>query len=120
MRALPRRMLVIPVTIFALAPLLGASCGDLFRRQPRKSQPALVEQRMGRTEITVRYNRPVARGRTLFGGIVKYGEVWDRGADEATTIQVSGDVLFGATRSRSLRAATPCGPYRGPTSGRSS
>jgi hypothetical protein len=90
-----RRTLVIPVTLLMLAPLLAASCGDLFRREPRKSQPALVEQWMGRTELTVRYNRPVARGRMLIGGIVKYGEVWDPGADEATTLETSRDILFG-------------------------
>ena len=84
------------VTILASAIVLaGVACSDLLRREPRKSQPALVEQSMGRTRITVRYNRPVARGRILFGGIVKYGEVWDPGADEATTLEVSRDVLFG-------------------------
>jgi hypothetical protein len=77
------------------ATLLGAACGGVFRRESRRSQPALVEQTMGRTHIRVRYNRPVARGRALFGGIVKYGEVWDPGADEATTIDVDRDVLFG-------------------------
>jgi hypothetical protein len=90
-----RPLLTSLATLVACAVMLGAACGDVFRRAPRLSQPALVEQTMGRTRITVRYNRPVARGRQLFGGIVKFGEAWDPGADEATTIDVDRDVTFG-------------------------
>lgn len=80
--------------------LLGAC-----HREPRKSQPASVMQRLGETTITVRYNRPSARGRVLFGGIVPYGAVWDPGADEATTfatdhtIEFDGRLLRGGTYS---------------------
>jgi hypothetical protein len=91
----PRRVTTTVLALCLGAATLGTTCGDLLRREPRRSQPALVEQTMGRTRITVRYNRPVARGRALFGGIVKYGEVWDPGADEATTIEVDRDVRFG-------------------------
>ena len=34
-------------------------------------------------------NRPVARGRELFGGIVAYGEIWNPGANDATKINIS-------------------------------
>jgi hypothetical protein len=88
-------MVVTRITTIAALSLLAMSCGDVFRREPRKSQPAVVAQAMGRTQMTVRYNRPSARGRTLFGGIVKYGDVWDPGADEATTFEVGRDVTFG-------------------------
>lgn len=50
-------------------------------------------QRVGRLEIALSYNRPVARGRRLFGAIVHWGEVWHPGADSATTIQFSREVL---------------------------
>lgn len=59
----------------------------------RGSQPAEVRQRMGEIEIAVIYNRPSARGRELFGGLVPYDSVWNPGADEATRIELSGDVL---------------------------
>jgi hypothetical protein len=35
----------------------------------------------------------VARGRTLFGGVVPWGRVWNPGADSATTITVSRGIL---------------------------
>ncbi|HVA58555.1 MAG TPA: DUF2911 domain-containing protein [Gemmatimonadaceae bacterium] len=63
-------------------------------RAPRKSQPASVMQMLGATRISVHYNRPSARGRTLFGGIVPYGQVWDPGADEATTFETDRPIIF--------------------------
>lgn len=77
-----------------LASLLSCDT-ELFRRTPRKSQPASVMQMIGPNKVSVTYNRPTARGRTLFGGIVRYGDTWNPGADEATAIEFSRDVLFG-------------------------
>jgi len=59
------------------------------------SQHGSVSQRVGFTDISIEYNRPVARGRTLFGdhAVVRWGEVWHPGADSATTITLSRGVL---------------------------
>lgn len=59
----------------------------------RRSQFGSVSQTVNETVIDIEYNRPVARGRTLFGGIVHWGEYWTPGANEATTIEFSGAVL---------------------------
>ena len=59
---------------------------------PRPSQHGSVTQHVGKAIITVDYNRPVARGRELFGVLVPWGRVWTPGADTATTITVSTDV----------------------------
>ncbi|MEO7986781.1 MAG: DUF2911 domain-containing protein, partial [Gemmatimonadales bacterium] len=59
-----------------------------------KSQQARLEQQVGPVHVTIDYRRPVARGRRLFGGIVPYGKEWDPGADAASTIQFSRDVLL--------------------------
>lgn len=58
------------------------------------SQRAAVAQSVGFTEITVRYGRPVARGRTLFGdsAVVKWDRIWNPGADSATLIAFDRDV----------------------------
>jgi hypothetical protein len=58
------------------------------------SQHGTVSQRIGFTDVAISYNRPVARGRTLFGGVVRWGRVWHPGADSATTIAFSRDVVF--------------------------
>ncbi len=57
---------------------------------PRASQHARVMQRIGITDITVNYHRPLANGRQIWGKLVPYGEVWRAGANENTTI-VFGD-----------------------------
>jgi hypothetical protein len=69
------------------AVVLGCRGGEI-----PKSQAARVEQRVGHTEIEVEYSRPVARGRTLFGALVPYGEPWNPGANDATAISFSRDV----------------------------
>lgn len=58
------------------------------------SQHATISQRVGFTDITISYNRPVARGRDLFGALVKWRRVWHPGADSATTIRFSKDVTI--------------------------
>jgi hypothetical protein len=55
----------------------------------RLSQHGSVTQNVAATTITIDYNRPVARGRELFGGIVPYDRVWCPGADDCTTLTVS-------------------------------
>ena len=62
----------------------------------RKSQHGSVTQRVGATEISISYNRPVARGRELFGrdAIVRWGRLWHPGADSATTISFSSAVTI--------------------------
>lgn len=64
--------------------------------QAPKSQHGTVTQRVGATEISISYNRPVARGRDIFGrdAIVRWGRLWHPGADSATTISFSKAVTI--------------------------
>src|SRR5690242_18637019 len=59
---------------------------------PRDSQHAKVIQRVGITDITINYHRPLVKGRKIWGGIVPYGQVWRAGANENTTIEFSDPV----------------------------
>ena len=61
---------------------------------PRQSQHARVSQRIGITDITVNYHRPVANGRQIWGKVVPYGQVWRAGANENTTITFSDPVTI--------------------------
>lgn len=58
------------------------------------SQSGSVSQTVATTEITIVYDRPVARGRELFGGIVAYGEIWNPGANDATKATFSQSVTI--------------------------
>lgn len=57
------------------------------------SQRGSVSQNVAHTHITIRYGRPVTRGRALFGQLVPWDKVWHPGADSATTIALTHDVL---------------------------
>jgi len=59
---------------------------------PLASQAAQVKQRVGVTDITITYHRPVVNGRKIWGGVVPTGEVWRAGANENTTIEFSTPV----------------------------
>jgi hypothetical protein len=61
---------------------------------PRASQHALVTQRIGITDITVNYHRPLANGRQIWGKLVPYGQVWRAGANENTTITFNDPVTI--------------------------
>jgi hypothetical protein len=60
------------------------------------SQRGTVSQRVALTNFAIEYGRPVARGRVLFGdsGVVKWNVVWHPGADSATSIRISRDILL--------------------------
>jgi hypothetical protein len=90
-----KRRTVVATAVVVMALAGGFAYWRYGAQEARKSQPASVMQMMGGTQLTIQYNRPVARGRALFGGIVPYGQVWNPGADEATTFDASRPVSFG-------------------------
>lgn len=82
-----------PRVFLVLVALAGAPPAAVAQGVPF-SQHGSVAQRVSYTDIAIEYNRPVARGRALFGGLVKWGTVWHPGADSATRISFSRDVTF--------------------------
>lgn len=54
-------------------------------------------------KIRVLYSRPQANGRTIFGELVPYGEMWRLGANQTTTVTFFQPVSIGGT---DLRAGT--------------
>lgn len=71
---------------------------------PSKSPSSSVSQTVGLTEVTINYSSPGVRGRKVWGALVPYGEVWRAGANEATRITFSKDVMVGTTN-------VPAGSY---------
>lgn len=61
---------------------------------PRASQHARFTQRIGLTDITVDYHRPLVNGRKIFGGLQAYGQVWRAGANENTLFEISDPVTI--------------------------
>ncbi|HEV7387936.1 MAG TPA: DUF2911 domain-containing protein [Gemmatimonadaceae bacterium] len=57
------------------------------------SQRGSVTQSVAYTDISIVYGRPVARGRALFGALVPWDAVWHPGADSATRVRFSRDIV---------------------------
>jgi hypothetical protein len=92
MRAGPLLRIALAAIVAVAAPATPASA------QVKKSERGSVGQTVAGTTIRVEYSRPRARGRTLFGGVVKWGEQWTPGADWATTFEVDHDVTVQGQR----------------------
>ncbi len=82
-----RRLLMI-ATIVTFAAVVGA----LPASSQQASQHAVVAQTVYTTVITMEYDRPVARGRELFGTLVEWDAIWTPGANRATWIDFSKPV----------------------------
>jgi len=67
------------------------------------SPKAALTQIVGSTEVSISYHRPAVKARTIFGGLVPWGQVWRTGANENTTISFSSDVKVNG---KALKAGT--------------
>jgi hypothetical protein len=60
--------------------------------QPLASPPAEASVTLGGQTITVHYNAPSMRCRTIMGDVVPYDKVWRTGANPATSFVTQGDI----------------------------
>lgn len=84
---------VFAVAMTALA-VNAAFAQSALLNLPRPSQHAVVTQRVGITDITINYHRPLVNKREIWGKVVPYDQVWRAGANENTTIKFSDDVTI--------------------------
>ena len=61
---------------------------------PMPSPAASVKQRVGLTDIEITYSRPGVKDRVIFGDLVPYNEMWRTGANKASAISFSTDVMI--------------------------
>lgn len=84
-------------TLFCLliAGMAGTGLAQSFVLDlPRQSQHAKITQRIGITDITISYHRPLVNNRKVWDDLVPYGKVWRAGANENTTITFSDPVTI--------------------------
>jgi len=73
-------------------------------RAGRLSPADSVRSTIGAANIEILYSRPGKRGRQVWGNLVKWGEPWRTGANAATQLTTSADLIFGET-------TVPAGKY---------
>jgi hypothetical protein len=84
--------------LFLFTTIIACCCITLntYAQEPRipeASSTQTIIQDFGLGKITITYSRPNVKGRKIFGGINPYGEVWRTGANAATTITFSENVI---------------------------
>ncbi len=78
-----------------MAAMSGVSPAQSFVLDlPDQSQRAEISQKIGITNITINYHRPLVKSRKIWDGLVPYGKVWRAGANENTTITFSDPVMI--------------------------
>ncbi len=63
-------------------------------KSQRPSPPQTASTSFGETKVVINYGSPAVKGREIWGKLVPYGKVWRTGANEATTFEVSTDVVI--------------------------
>lgn len=100
-----RKMVMVGSSLLLV---LAAAASPLRAQQDkskRPSPPATAQCDLGGGKsVTIDYSSPRKKGRNVFPDLVKFGEVWRTGANEATTFVTTGDVMVGGTR-------VPAGSY---------
>jgi hypothetical protein len=84
-------------------------CGILIAnaqavKTPSPSTTQTVKQEFGLGSVELSYSRPNMKGRKIFGDLVPYNAVWRTGANSATTLTFSDEVMIGGTK-------VPAGKY---------
>ena len=64
---------------------------------PQPSPTQTIKQNFGLGSIELNYSRPAKKGRKIMGDLVPFGKVWRTGANAATTLTFSDDVIIGGT-----------------------
>lgn len=67
-------------------------------RTPQPSPSQTIRQDFGIGTIELSYSRPGIRGRKVWGDLVPFGNVWRTGANNATTLTFSDEVIVGGTK----------------------
>ena len=83
------------ITLFSVSVLLTAAVA--MAQQPAKplSPAAKAEAKIGAAEITIDYSAPSKRERVIMGELVPFDKVWRTGANAATKLTTTRDLMFG-------------------------
>lgn len=90
--------------MLALAMTASAQWANAQVKLPAASSTQEVKQALGIKNVSLIYQRPSMNGRTVFGSLVPYNEVWRTGANNATSITFEDEVTIQGTK-------VPAGTY---------
>jgi hypothetical protein len=80
------------VLFFGMLVTYDSVAQEVFRGRP--SPLAIAATRYKDAYVKVVYSQPLKRDREVFGKLVPYGQVWRTGANEATEVTLTRDVMI--------------------------
>jgi hypothetical protein len=81
---------------FAISCTMAANAQTI--KTPAPSPTQTIKQEFGIGSIELSYSRPNVKSRKVFGDLVPFGQVWRTGANAATTLTFSDEVMVGGTK----------------------
>lgn len=67
-----------------------------IKEDTMKGSPLKISMgNIGDVHVHITYSSPGVKGRTIWGGLVPYDQVWVAGAHKASSVAISGDVVIG-------------------------
>lgn len=85
----------LKVTAAAILFSAASTAGAQQINMPAPSPLQKLTQDFALSEIEIEYSRPSAKGRTIYGGLVPYDQIWRTGANASTKITFGEDVTVG-------------------------
>jgi len=68
---------------------------QILRSRTKSSSPEVKQTySVGNAKVNLFYCEPSKKGREIFGGLIKYGEVWRTGANEPTTFETDKNLVI--------------------------
>lgn len=89
---------------FLLGIFIFSACRQPKPEQPdpvRRKSPIAIAKTMhdaSSTYVKIVYGQPYKRDRDIFGNVVPFDEVWRTGANEATELTTTNDIIFGGQK----------------------
>ena len=87
-------MKFIKLFLFAVLTLSTTISLQAQDKSKRPSPPAQAEANVNGTKVLIDYSSPAVKGRKLYGKLIPKKKPWRTGANEATTIELSTDVMI--------------------------
>jgi hypothetical protein len=86
------------VLAFSLVAVFAQRASAQSLELPVPSPKARADQRVGLTDLSIEWSSPGVKGRTIWGGLVPYDQVWRTGANAATKLTASKELTIGGKK----------------------
>ncbi|HZO53020.1 MAG TPA: DUF2911 domain-containing protein [Bryobacteraceae bacterium] len=95
MKKLSHSLAGLSLLAFAVAGLLTGQETKQVHPGKGGSPHVTTTYKMDGKTVSITYGRPLKKNREIFGKTIAHGQVWRLGADEATTLETTADLMIG-------------------------